>query len=113
MRTWRPPKYSSVEELSKLIDLYFEETNPDEYTISGLALFLWTTRELLMDYQAKDEFSDTIKAAKLRIQAEYEKDLRKKGNAWSIFALKNFWWKDKTEVENTHKVEGISKITLE
>ena len=113
MRTWRPNKYKNVEELSKLIDAYFEKNKPEDYTISWLALFLGTTRELLMDYQAKDEFSDTIKTAKLRIQEEYEKDLRRKWNAGSIFALKNFWWKDKTEVENTRKVEGISKITLE
>ena len=105
----RPPKFKSVEELQGKIDEYFRVTKPEEITITGLALYLDTTRETLMDYENDDEFSYTIKKAKLQVQNEYEKDLRRKGRSGDIFALKNFGWKDKNEVE--HSGDGIS-ITI-
>ena len=45
------------------------------------------------------EFSNTIKKAKDKVEHSYEIDLKKKGNTGTIFALKNFDWKDKTEQE--------------
>ena len=75
---------------------YFYEPKP---SITGLAVFLDTSRETLMDYEGKPEFSDTIKRAKEQIQAEYEQSLIKRGNAGDIFALKNFGWKDKQEID--------------
>ena len=73
----------------------------EDFTITGLAIFLNTSRETLLDYQEKDEFSDTIKRAKLIIEKSYEHRLQNRGNAGDIFALKNFNWKDKTEVDNS------------
>lgn len=35
--------------------------------ITGLALALDTTRDTLMDYEGKDEFSDTIKKPSLKL----------------------------------------------
>lgn len=37
------------------------------------------------------------------VEHSYEIDLKKKGNTGTIFALKNFDWKDKTEVDNNIK----------
>jgi hypothetical protein len=90
----RPLKYANCVELQLWIDTYFSQTSEEDWTTSGLALFLDTTRETLMDYQHRDEFSDAIKRAKLKVQTAYEKDLRHKGRAGDIFALKNFGWKD-------------------
>lgn len=99
----RPLNFKSVEELQQKIDNYFnscdEENEP--ITITGLALALDTTRETLCDYEEKDEFSDTVKRAKLRVHNAYEKRLVRRGNSGDIFALKNFGWKDKSEVDNT------------
>lgn len=95
----RPMKFKSVEEIQPLIDKYFEDTPDERLTITGLALALKTSRETLMNYEGKDEFFDTIKDAKDKIQESYEISLRKRGNAGDIFALKNFGWKDKQETD--------------
>lgn len=104
----RPLNFKTVEELQEKIDNYFnscdEESEP--ITITGLALALGTTRETLCDYEEKDEYSDTIKTAKLRVQHAYEKRLVRRGNGGDIFALKNFGWKDKSEVDNTLNIKS-------
>lgn len=58
-----------------------------------------------MNYEEKDEFADVVKRAKLRIENVYELDLRKKGGAGAIFALKNFDWHDRQEIEQKQKTE--------
>lgn len=87
-------------------------------TITGLAVALGTTRETLLDYELGkhdgkdltaeqlieneqiDDFSDTIKKAKLRIYADTEQQLYKGKPIGAIFSLKNnYGWRDKTEVE--------------
>ena len=94
----RPPKYSTVEELQILIDSYFE--TEEVYTITGLALHLdFTSRLALINYEKKDEFVYAIKKAKLKIENEYEKRMILRGNGGDIFALKNFGWNDKQEID--------------
>lgn len=95
----RPLKFQSVEQLEFDIDRYFENTPPEEVSITGLAIHLDTFRDVLCDYQEKDEFSNTIKKAKQRVENAYEKRLIKQGRSGDIFALKNFGWKDKIEVD--------------
>lgn len=97
----RPLKFESVEVLKEKINTYFNETPKEEWTITGLALALDTSRQVLCDYETKDEFSDTIKKAKLKVENGYEIDLKKQGRSGTIFALKNFGWQDKSEVDNT------------
>lgn len=97
----KPLKFQTPDDLQKAVDAYFArcKENDEPLTITGLALALDTTRETLMDYEAKDDYSDTIKRAKLKIEHAYELRNIKRGNAGDIFALKNFGWKDKTENE--------------
>lgn len=104
----KPLKFKTVEELQKKIDDYFYSCNEESepITITGLALALDTTRETLCDYEEKDEYSDAIKKAKLMVQHAYEKRLVKRGNGGDIFALKNFGWKDKSEVDNTLNIKS-------
>lgn len=97
----RPLKFKSVEELQEKIDEYFRITPAKEITITGLALALDTYRQTLVNYEGKSEFMDTIKKAKTRVEHEYELDLRKQGRSGDIFALKNFKWSDKQEVEHS------------
>lgn len=93
--------YKTVQELQKKIDSYFATVPEDETLITWLALHLWfTSRQALINYQEKPEFVDAIKKAKLRIEQSYEKSLRKNGRSWDIFALKNFDWRDKQEVDH-------------
>jgi len=100
MTAWQPAYYTNKEELQTEIDRYFEETPNDEIAITGLALFLWfTSRQALINYQNKDEYFDTIKRAKMRVELAYEKRLIARGNGWDVFALKNFDWTDKQEID--------------
>ena len=100
MPAGRPLKFQSVEELQVNIDAYFEVTNKDEWTWTGLALFLHTDKETLKDYREnRAEFVAPLKTAMLKVENGYEVDLKKHGRTGTIFALKNFDWKDKNESE--------------
>lgn len=109
--TWRPLKFKNIEKLQEKIDKYFEETPQEEWTITWLALALDTSRDTLMNYEWRDGFSDTIKRAKDMVEHSYEIDLKKKGNTGTIFALKNFDWKDKSEVDKNVKVQDYTFTT--
>lgn len=99
----RPLKFKTPEELQKKIDAYFNETKEEELMITGLAVYLDTSRETLMNYEKKDEFFDTIKKAKAKIEMAYEKRGLKVGNAFDIFRLKNMGWTDRHETDLTTK----------
>ena len=99
MPAGRPLKFQSVEELQERIDFYFANTPKEEWTITGLALELDTSRKVLMEYEEKEEFSNTIKRAKCKIENIYELRGWKNPSSMAIFALKNFDWKDKSESE--------------
>ena len=110
-------KFKTPEELQEKIDEYFElfpQYTADGVlvrpaTITGLALHLGTYRDLLCNYQERDEFYDTIKTAKQRIENFYEERLVFQNATGSIFALKNFDWKDKTETQYSGEL-SISKV---
>jgi len=115
----RPVKYNTVEELQKIVDEYFDwcdnrvvqgydnKTNeqfayasPAPYTMSGLARRLGLSRQGLIEYSNKDEFSDAIKAARDRIHEDVETRLMERTATGAIFNLKNnFGWKDETKQE--------------
>lgn len=100
----RPPKWTTPEELQKDIDKYFEECKKtgEPLTITGLAIALDTYRQTLMNYEEKDEFFDTIKKAKLKIENFAEKQLYNKDvpTTGVIFNLKNnYGWVDRQELD--------------
>ncbi len=99
MPAGRPLKFQSVEELQTQIDKYFEVTPKDEWTWTGLALALDTDKWTLKLYEGRPEFTASIKNALLKVENGYELDLKKSGRTGTIFALKNFDWKDKNESE--------------
>ena len=131
----RPLKFETVQELQDKIKAYFEscwrpkldmfgnrikdkETGQEvleqfkPYTISGMAVFLDTSRETLMDYQDEEKrpgYSDTIKAAKEVCYAYTEESLfMGKNPSGSIFSLKNnYGWKDQTQTDLTSGGERI------
>lgn len=104
----RPPKFATVEALQAGIDAYFAECVAKDMpiTITGLALALDTSREVLMYVErgtgpySNPLFSDAIKRAKLRCQNYAENHLFSgKNPAAGIFALKNYGWSDRQELE--------------
>ncbi|MGG4217303.1 terminase small subunit [Paenibacillus jamilae] len=117
----RPLKFQSVEELQIKIDDYFESCHNDAgdlirpYTITGLALALDTSRKVLLDYEKRDDdYSYTIKKAKLKIENFAEESLfTSKQTAGVIFNLKNnYGWVDKQESKVDANVNGEMGITV-
>ena len=122
----RPPKFKNALELQKKINAYFCDC-PDKKkfitkigevieipmpTICGLCYFLgFESRQSFYDYEENQEFSYTIKRARLFIEKEYEQLLHGPACTGAIFALKNMGWLDKTSQEITGSF--IQKTTLE
>ena len=135
----RPPFYNSVEEMQAKIDAYFtecegeivydKEGNPliDKYgypirfgvrplTITGLALALgFTSRQALLNYQAKPEFVDTVTRAKAFVEQYAEERLYDKDGAnGAKFSLANNFegWREKQTIEADVKNEVTINIEL-
>lgn len=134
----RPPFYKTAKEIQKKIDAYFEDCKGkplvddegavmrDKYgmpifidvrppTITGLALALgFTSRQALLNYQAKEEFVDTIMRAKAKVECYAEERLFDKDGAnGAKFSLANNFdgWKEKKEIEAD--VSSTVKINIE
>ena len=103
----RPPIWDDAEAFDQKVEEYFSKHAQDEVTWSGLARYLgFESRQSLEDYKKRDGFSYPIKKALLRIEEKYEKAMMRQP-AGSIFALKNFGWRDKQEIDHTTKGETI------
>jgi hypothetical protein len=96
----RPRLFKTPEEMQVAIDNYFESGEP--IGISRLAYALgFESRQSLYDYEKSEQFSYTIKRAKLRVEMYYEDGLNGTSPTGSIFALKNMGWSDKQEINTT------------
>lgn len=85
---------------NKLGDVVAEVTAP--YTVTGLAYYLGTSRETLINYSKRENFFDTINKAKAFIESRLQESslLGHYNPAITIFSLKNNYnWKEKTEVD--------------
>jgi hypothetical protein len=118
MPAGRPLKYQPQEFADK-IESYFEWCDGQKtilyndagqvvkviekpYTITGLCVYIGTSKETLREYMLREEFVDAIKKAKLRIENYCEEGslTGRLNTIASIFNLKNnFDWKDKQEIE--------------
>ena len=134
----RPPKYANVAEIEEKIEAYFrkcegellkdENGNPitDKFgrpvilgqkppTITGLALALgFTSRQALLNYQAKTDFVDAITRAKARVEQYTEERLFDRDGAnGAQFSLRNNfkgWRGEQTEDASTmEKLDGLLK----
>lgn len=103
----RPLKFSSPEELQRLVDEFFDQTPVEKQTITGLAIHLDTDRQTLCNYEERDDFFDTIKKAKQKIEHAYEMHGMEHRSAFDIFRMKNMGWQDKTEVDQTVKYDEV------
>ena len=114
----RPLIFDSPESLQKAIMDYFDDpplkkvtiTKGEKIqtievpliTITGLAYHLgFESRQSFYDYENRPDFSYTIKRARLFIENEYESQLQIGNTTGAIFALKNFGWSDKQEIDHT------------
>lgn len=129
------PRYKTVEEMQAVIDQYFEDCKGepiigddgqlilDKYgqpfiinahppTVTGLALALgFTSRQALLNYQAKKAFVDTVLRAKARIEAYAEERLfDRDGQRGAEFSLKyNFRWADEKK-QDEDEGHGVAEL---
>jgi len=112
----RPPLYSSVEELDKAIEKYFNDCKKDKrpYTMSGLAYALGMDRRTLINYGKDDRFFHSIKRAKEFVEQSLEERLISTSGVATgiIFNLKNNYdWKDKQDIDANVNSEIKVKLT--
>lgn len=135
MPAGRPPTFETEEQISKAIVEYFEWIKgefeeqsytytdkkgnehtakekvtirePEPPTITGLTLHIgFASRQSFYDYEKDGEFAYALKRARLAIEKSYEISLRGNTAAGAIFALKNFGWSDKQEIDQKTEHSG-------
>lgn len=125
----QPPIFKSPNALRRRIDRYFIncEKNGRPYTYSGLALWLDTNRQTLLNYdkqlwgttipqEDRDAFSEILQWAKAKCENYAEEQLfLKTGSPHGIiFNLKNnYKWEDKQEFGGTGLVVKVAKYQEE
>ena len=135
----RPAAYKTPEEMQERIDAYFKEcegtyiqvdgyaltdkngnpvkTKERPLTITGLALALgFSGRQALLNYEDKEEFMDTIKRAKSRIEQYAEERLfDKDGVNGAKFNLSNNFkgWREKQEIDSNVTTTGTTVVKFE
>jgi len=124
----RPPLFKTPQEMEDAMNEYFDHCDnrirhvydkksgnvieiidPEPYTMAGLAYSIGMDRTTLYNYNQKDEFIDTIKKARNKVQLDVERRLMEGQATGAIFNLKNnFGYVDKTETDLTSKGEQIN-----
>ena len=126
----RPLRFATAEQLQEKIDEYFEKGIPLRKivvgpannrevleipvpTITGLVLYSgFCDRNAFSELEKKPEFSTTIKKARAKIEQHYEELIQSSTPTGAIFALKNFGWIDRQEVEHTGENSGGTNIVV-
>ena len=124
----RPRKYQTADELQTAISDYFKNgvkiktvvsgrkedpiiTEIPVPTITGLVLHCgFCDRHSFYDLEKIPEFTHTIKRARAFIERHYEELLQAGNTIGAIFALKNFGWKDRSEMEVTGSLSIEDKL---
>jgi hypothetical protein len=96
----RPPIWSSPEQLQNQINLYYEDCKSRNapLTIAGLAVGMNVDRQTVYNYAKKDEFFDIVKKAREYVLASWEEVAITRGNAGTIFLMKNYGYTDRQEI---------------
>ena len=108
----RPRLIKSPQEFDERVDTYIDWCRAQDKPIllTGLILALgFNSKDTFYSYENYPEFTDSVKRARLLIEMEYEQRLNTANSATGpIFALKNFGWTDKQEVDVTTGGDKIS-----
>ena len=112
----RPRLIDSPEQMLEMGNAYFDECKANEQPIlvTGLVLALGlSSRESLIEYGKRTEYSDTVKALKTVCENFAETRLYGNNPTGAIFALKNYGWSDKQEHELSGPNGGAIPVSLE
>lgn len=111
----RPRIIENSQVFDRLAKKYFDSCQKEKRrpTLTGLVLALGlSSRQSLDDYQGREEFLDSVKRAKLRIEEAYEDRLDGNSPAGAIFALKNFGWSDRSQLDHSSSDGSMSPAGL-
>lgn len=102
MKVGRPPKYKTAEEMQSVIDEYFAKCEDKEQipTSAGIALALGMSRQTMWNYGEKDEFLDTIKTARARVEAAWEAALPRGGGGVVFWMKNNAGYRDEKHLDH-------------
>ena len=108
----RPLKIKSPKQMEEILNEYFATTDENKITITGICLALDLDKSNFYEYENREGYENIVKRARMIVENSYEMSLRENGRTGDIFALKNFGWKDKQEIENntSHKVTIINSL---
>lgn len=104
----RPLKIESPEQMEKILNEYFETTAENKITLTGICLALDLDKNNFYEYEKREGYEKIVKRARMIVENSYEMSLRENGRTGDIFALKNFGWKDKQEIEQSTQ----GKVTI-
>lgn len=105
----RPRAIESPERFDELVAEYIADakTNSMPLTLTGMILHLGLcSRASLDEYKNYDGFSNSVKKAKLLIENGYENKLHTTTPTGPIFALKNFGWADRQDLNVAGQPDG-------
>lgn len=101
-------QYKTPEEFEAKIDEYFDNTPIEKQTRAGLYVHLGMSKQSFANYKNYPNYSQIAEMAITRLEYKYELKLNERGGTEAIFALKQYGWSDKQEVEN--KMSGGIQI---
>ena len=108
----RGPELLTPEEFEERCDSYFAELKETgEYpTMTGLAIHMgFASRQSIHDYKQRPGYAQAVSRAALRVENGYERQLANgRGDGGVVFALKNFGWTDKQELDHTSSNGSMS-----
>lgn len=104
----RPLKIETPEQMEKILNEYFETTEENKITLTGICLALNIDKKNFYEYEKREGYEDIVKRARMIVENSYEISLRENGRTGDIFALKNFGWTDRQEIDTNTQ----GKVTI-
>ena len=98
-------KFKTPEDMAVAIEAYIQacEAGDELPMITGLCIHIGLcSKQSFYEYEHYDDgaYGDSVKRGRLYVEMAYERHMhREGGHAGPIFALKNFGWTDKSELE--------------
>lgn len=110
----RPLKIETPEQMEQILNEYFSTTEENKITITGICLALDLDKKNFYEYGKRKGYEDIVKRARMIVENSYEISLRENGRTGDIFALKNFGWVDKQEIEaNKQELSKLDALLME
>ena len=112
-------KYKTPELMDKRCVEYFEwvkqgdEDDKRYPTVTGLIIFLKLSKATFYVYKERVGYKEILARASMMVENGYEMELRSRNVTGSIFALKQFGWTDRQDINQSIVVQSLPSISLD